>query len=69
MLGLVSAIRALTAVLSDILTQITAIATSQGNIATSQGSIATNTGTIATNTTPADSTDDTEPANDAEPNG
>ena len=62
MLGLVSAIRALTAVLSDILTQITAIATSQG-------SIATNTGTIATNTTPADSTDDTEPANDAEPNG
>ena len=51
MLGLVSAIRALTAVLSEILEQLTAVAGYQEYIAT-------NTGTIATNTTPAD---DSEP--------
>lgn len=48
MLGLISAIKALTAKLDEILTEIKLIKTSQG-------SIATNTGTIATNTTPADS--------------
>ena len=61
MLGLVSAIRALTAVLSDILTQLTAIAGSQT-------SIETNTGTIATNTTPADDSEPGEPqADDTQP--
>lgn len=50
MLGVITAINALTA-------EVAKLVTALNSIKTSQFSIATNTGTIATNTTPADDAD------------